>query len=494
MSEPTSTSRSARSAAGLLLVPTFVALELFGGVIQGWITPLLGEIATHYQVGGGAVGWILTVGLLSSAVSVPLMTMLADRYGARRMLVLAVALTAIGSTMIAFAPVFPLVLLGSIVQGPVAAMLPIEMSLLKHHRPESANRIVGILVGTLTFGVALGSLGGGLVMEAVGDLVVAQAIGAAPLVILALVVGFTVPSTAGDPDRVVDWAGAGLFGVALVGVMYGLSEGSNAGWTSPLALVPLVLGLVAFIAFLMVENRATTPLFDVKLLRRAKLGVPMVLGVLVAMTMFGSQTPTVLYLSADPELVGYGAGFSTGLVGIVFASTALVMTAGSFLAPLLARRAGLRATIVAACVLMAAGMVVLLVAPAGPGLATAVFATTALGTGVMLAVLPGVVIDRAPETASASVSGLYNTGRTLGGSLAGALVASIMTAFVAAGAAGTVGDAPPATPFAAFQVIWAIFAAVLIAAAVLALSLGPRRAATPSPATADDALEIGARP
>ena len=461
----------ARTSAAAALVPTLIALELFGGLIQGWITPLLGEIAADYQVPGGGVSWILTVGLLSSAVSVPLMTMLADRFGPRRLLVIATALTAAGSVLIAVAPSFSVILIGAVVQGPVAALLPIEMSLLKHHRPASATRIVGILVGTLTFGLAIGSLLAGLVMEAVGSLVVTQLIGAAPLVVLALLVGLAVPSTAGDPGRTVDWLGAGTFGIALVGIMYGLSEGSNVGWGSPLALLPLLVGLAALVVFLVVEHRAATPLFDVKLLRTAKLGVPLLLGVLVAMTLFGSQTPTVLYLGADPAVDGYGAGASTGLVGIVFAITALFATLGSFVAPLVTRWLGGSLAVAVACVLMAAGMLVLTSGPSELLVVGGLFSLTSLGTGVVLAVLPGIVIDRAPESASASVSGLYNTGRTLGGSLAGALVASVMTAFARSGG----GEVAAATPFGAFQVIWTVFAVILVVAAVLALALGARR-------------------
>lgn len=476
----------ARTAAGAL-VPTLIALELFGGMIQGWIMPLLGVIGTQYQVSGGAISWILTVGLLSSAVSVPLMTMLADRFGTRRLLVVAVALSAIGSMLIALAPSFAIIIIGSIVQGPVAAMLPIEMALLKHHRPKSATKIIGVLVGTLTFGVAVGSLISGFVMDAVGNLVVTQVIGAAPLVVLAFVVGFVVPRSDGDPGRVVDWAGAVTLGIALVGLMYGLSEGSSVGWLSPITLGALALGVVGIIAFVIAEGRATTPLFDIRMLRRAKLGVPLLLGVLIAMTLFGSQTPTVLYLGADPATAGYGVGVSTTLTGVIVSVTALFATIGSFIAPLITRFAGVRATVAVACLVIAAAMLVLTTGPSDLVLVAGLFALSSLGTGVVLAVLPGVVIARAPESASASVSGLYNSGRTLGGSLAGAFVASVMTAFLLAGG----GEATDATPFGAFQVIWIVFAALLVIAAVLALFLTPPKRREASVAV-DETVQIGA--
>lgn len=474
-------------AGGALFVPTLIALELFGGLIQGWITPLLGEIGSHYAVPGAALSWILTVGLLSSAVSVPFMTMLADRFGARRLLVIAAALTAIGSTLIAVAPIFPLVIIGSIVQGPVAALLPLEMSLLKHHRPASANRIVGLLVGTLTLGIAIGSLTSGFVMEAVGSLVTTQLIGAIPLVVLAVVVGFTVPPTPGDPTRVTDWAGATTFALALVGVMYGLSHGTAEGWAAPMTIGCLLLGAAALVGFLVIESRAASPLFDVTLLRRSRLTVPLVLGILVAMPLFGAQTPTVLYLQSDPAIAGFGVGASVAVVGLALALTALGSSVGAFLAPLIVRRIGARTTIGLACLVAAAGTAAMITGPAQLGVAMTLFAATAVGLGVVLAVLPGVVIDRAPEEASASVSGLYNTGRTLGGSLAGALVAAVFTAFTvqAADGAASIG-------FAGFQVIWIVFAGLLVLAAALAMLLVPRAGRSAQAPTPDQTAAIGA--
>ncbi|WP_105968141.1 MFS transporter [Streptomyces geranii] len=482
MNEASASGDSARTSVGVALLPTLLALEFFAGVIQGWIGPLLGEIGSHYGITGGDLGWVIAVGLLSSAVSVPLMTNLADRFGPRRLLVVAASLTAAGSLLIAVAPTFTFLIVGSVVQGPMAAMLPIEMSLLKRHRPDTANRAVGVLVGALTLGVALGALTSGYLMEAVDDLVVTQLIGAAPLVVMTVVVGLVVPATAGDPGRAVDWAGAGTLGVALIGVMSGLAAGTNVGWTSPSTLAPLVVGVALLLLFLVVENRARMPLFDVKVLRQARLGVPLLLGALVSMPLFGSVTPTVLYLGADPAESGYGAGVSTGAIGGVFAFTVSFLTAGTLVAPLVVRWLGVRLAVCLACLVPVVGLAVLATGPSGTLVVAALFSLNSLGTGIALAVLPGVVIDRAPQSAPASVSGLYNTGRTLGGSLAGALVATIMATLV---------TATGGTPLHAFQVIWYVFAGILVAAALLALLLGSPRPRDTSAPTAEPA-RIGA--
>lgn len=460
-------------------------LELFGGLIQGWIMPLLGSIAAHYDVSGSAVSWVLTVGLLSSAVSVPLLAVIADRFGRKRILVIAVALTAVGSLLIALAPTFPLVLLGAVIQGPVAVLLPLEMALLNTLRPQAAKRIIGYLVGCLSIGIAIGAVLGGLVMDAVQNLPVVQLIPAVGLVLLILATAVFVPADSGDRTRSVDWAGAGTLGVALIGIMFGLSEGAASGWASLPVLLSLGVGVVAFVAFVLVEVRARTPLVDVSVIRNGGLAVPLVVAFLVSVALFGNQTPSTLYLTAVFADVGYGAGVSPGGVGLITGVTALLSAAASFFSVALASRIGERITITTGCLLMAAGSAGFLLLPREVALVLLLSALSAAGAGLVIGVLPGIVVSRAPVAAAASVSGLYNTVRTLGGSLAGAFVAYVLATVVLTGGAA---DAPAVPAAGAFQTIWGAFAALTAVAGILVLTLR-RKPATPGERSTTTATE-----
>ncbi|SFR90334.1 Major Facilitator Superfamily protein [Agromyces sp. CF514] len=481
---------------GRFLVPVLITLELFSGLIQGWIVPLLGSVAEHYRVSGGAVSWVLTVGLLSSAVSVPLMVVLADRFGRQKLLVIAVVLSAVGSVLIALAPAFPLVLLGAVIQGPVAACLPLEMALLKHFRPERANRIIGYLVGMLTIGVALGAVLGGVAMDAIGNLPVVQFLPAAVLVLFIPIVWRLVPRDSGDATRSVDWLGATTLGIALVGVMYGLSEGPVSGWGSLTVLLPLVIGGIALVGFFIAESRVSTPLVDVKALKGARLLPALVVGFLASMALFGNQTPTVLYFTADPGAVGYGLAGSAGLVGIVFGVTALFSSAGAFLSYRVAKGIGSRFAVAVGCLCIAVGVGGMVFAPRELLVVVGLGALSAFGSGIAFGILPGLVVERAPETSAASVSGVYNTTRTLGGALAGAFVASILAAVLLSGG-GADASAPPVPALGAFQLIWGVFAGLNVVAAAVALALGRSRADEASASSTDqnspdDALTIGA--
>jgi MFS family permease len=133
----------------------------------------------------------------------------------------------------------------------------------------------------------------------------------APLAIACVAVA--VRSVAADPPRTgrvrVDVGGAALICLALVGLSFGFSQTQLAGWGSPEVLIPLVVAVIAGIAFVLHEHRVDDPLMDIPLLRshRNYLGATISQGVggLAEMGL-GVIFPLLLILNLgmDPALAG----------------------------------------------------------------------------------------------------------------------------------------------------------------------------------------------
>ncbi len=238
------------------------------------------------------------------------------------------------------------------------------------------------------------------------------------------------------------------------------------------------MGVAALVLFLMVERRALSPIVDIPAMRAAGLANPIFIGFLVALTMFGNQSPPVMFLTANPAELGYGNAMPASGVGLVVAVSAGSLTLGSFLSSMISKKLGRTSTLALSCLAAAAALLCMAFVPSSTLLFALWLAICGVGTGIVVGILPGVVIERSPESAAGSVAGVYNTGRTIGGSLAGAFVASVTTMLVITPGGGA--EAAPAPSLAAFQVVWVCFAAVNVVAAAASLFIGRKGATAPA--------------
>ena len=227
-----------------------------------------------------------------------------------------------------------------------------------------------------------------------------------------------------DPDkpRSIDYAGTVLVALTLGPVILALSEGSDWGWASAATLGCLALALAAGVAFVLVEQRVTAPLVDLRLLRnRVLVGATLAI-LIVAGTINGLMYVLSLYFQ-NPAGLGLSA-FEAGLATLPAAAAMIAITPA--IAPLAAKLGGARAVVI------------------GFGLATVGFAALAfvqasweywafLAPLVGLSIGLGLANGPASSGSTASVSadevgqasGISNMSRYVGAAVAVAAVATV---------------------------------------------------------------------
>ena len=101
--------------------------------------------------------------LLVYGLAIPLYGRLADRYGARPLFLLGVAVFSAGSLLSALAPTFSLLLAARIVQAIGGAAVPgLGMTLASRaYGPESRGAVLGVIAATIGLAGAIGPLLGG---------------------------------------------------------------------------------------------------------------------------------------------------------------------------------------------------------------------------------------------------------------------------------------------------------------------------------------------
>ena len=276
-------------------VPVFVgALDLT--VVSAALPAIIFELGIPLQSGLGEASWIVSGYLLAYALGIILFARASDLAGRRSAFLVALALFAVGSWLVATARETPAaliadvvrlaggrpdasetalyaVIVGRAVQGFAAgALVPVAMALVGDLFAEGRRAFpLGVVVAVDTAGWVLGQLWGGVVVQVLPW----QAIFwiNLPLTAAALIVAWRWLPRSGtrSASRALDVPGAILVTVALTGLNVALSgnESGRAGLLvpdrAPAYVFPaLLISAAAVIAFVVRERRIPDPLIDLR--------------------------------------------------------------------------------------------------------------------------------------------------------------------------------------------------------------------------------------
>jgi MFS family permease len=254
---------------------TLVAMTLASSMIlvDQTAVPLASPGVVHGLGGNIADGqWILTANILPLAAFMVLGGRLGDLFGLRRVFLSGAVVFAVATALAAAAQSMAWIISMRVLQGSAAAlMMPNTVAITSAVWPQQRRGYaLGVLAGGSAFFAALGPVLGGILTAISWRLVFLINVPLA-LAAIALTLAGTpaLPPNAANRRRI-DWTGTGVFAVAIVALIYGLSRGQPDGWGSSSALGPLLLSIVAFGVFGWVESRSSDPLINFRLFRHLK--------------------------------------------------------------------------------------------------------------------------------------------------------------------------------------------------------------------------------
>jgi EmrB/QacA subfamily drug resistance transporter len=227
----------------------------------------LPSLARQLNVPSSAIDAVVVAYLVSLAVVMPASGWLGDRYGTKRILLLALALFTISSALCGLAPSYGMLILFRILQGAAGgALTPVGTAMLYRTFPPSQRvQVSRILMFATILAPALGPILGGLLVTQLSWRWVFYV--NVPIGVVALLFGliFLYEHKEATPGRF-DLAGFLLAGSGLALLMYALSEGPTSGWSSIKIFGSAIAGTFLLCAFVVVELRVSEPMIDLGLL------------------------------------------------------------------------------------------------------------------------------------------------------------------------------------------------------------------------------------
>lgn len=374
---------------------------------------------------GGSVGdsqWVVDSYTLALACLMLAAGSTADRLGARRVFQCGLVIFVVGSAACAAAWGLGWLVAARAVQGiGAAALLPCSLALIVHQFPDPSARAraLGVWGGIGGLGMAAGPALGGVIVQLIGwraVFVVNLPIG----VLTWLAVRRAVSESERRRDRGTDVPGLAAALVALAGITAGFIEAGQRGWSSPVALIALAIGIVAGIGFVRVEAGRAAPMVPLGLFRSRAFGAATGMGFVFNLCLYGALLCLSLYLQQGRHLSALDSGLAILPMTIVVGVGALV--SGRFTA-----RAGPRAPMMTGMASGAIGAAVLAVAGNGDGIAPIVVGAAVLGLcSLAMPAMTSVVVGHAPVEHAGVASGILNAARQAGGAVGVAVLGSLL--------------------------------------------------------------------
>ncbi len=464
-----------RRPSALWLVLLATALPMFMANLDNLVmTNALPVLHSEFGASVEELQWFMNAYTLAFASSILMAVALGDRFGRRTVFIIGIAVFTLSSAFAALATDPGQLIAARAAQGfGAAAILPLSLALLVGAVPIARRALaIGIWGGVAGLGVAVGPLIGGAVIEgwawqAIFWLNVPVGVVSVALALLAL------PNTFGARLRA-DIAGLALSGFGLLGLVYGIVRGNEAGWDSFEVLGSLIAGGMLLLAFVVWESRASAPLLPLRLFRDRSFSVANLAGFGFAFGAFGSIFILIQFL----QVVQGASPFEAALQTTPWTLAPMIVAP---LAGLIAPRVGTRALIVAGLLFLGGALLwlsQLLDASVEYGAYVAPFIVAGIGMGLVFAPSATAVLATMVPDDHAKASGTNSMLREVGVALGIAVSTAV---FLGAG-----GELTPTDYSVGAQPAVLVGATVLLASALVAMLLPAGRTVRQAPADQPD--------
>ncbi|MGY0021791.1 MFS transporter [Streptomyces sp. cg35] len=443
----------------------------FGGVVQGYLTPLLPELGRQLGIGGVGQNNLYLLSQCAFAVLTPLLSRFGDLYGHRRLLRVALTMVTAGSLLMAVWPTVPTLAVGVVLQGALVGFFPLLAGILRSRAPERGRTGISLLVGALLIAIGVGGLVAGALSERHA---VAGLWAAVPVAVVALVAGLLLPDSDGPRGGRFHYGAAALLTAGLVALVLVLAQGGAWGWASARSLGTGAFAVAVLGAWVAVERRAAHPLVNVRMLSDRRLAVVSAHTFCAAFGTIGFLGANALFLGSDPARTGYGMGLGPQAIATVSLAMVVAGFAGSTATPRLARRIGDRAVLATGGVLVAVGFLGMILFHATlPQYVTSAL-LVGLATGLFESITRTLSAEIVPERQTALAVALNELALSLGAAIGAAVIGGLFAAHQLGGTGGRIA-------LSGYQWSWGVCGAVALLGAALGLVYGERRTPAPHP-------------
>ncbi|WP_261165822.1 MDR family MFS transporter [Microbacterium sp. Marseille-Q6965] len=292
------------------------------------IIPDLGGTQTQYT-------WVVTMTMLTTAISTPIWGKLADLVNRKTLMLIALSIFVLSSVGAGFTPNAEMLIAFRALQGIGGGGMQSLSQILMADiiSPRERGRYMGLFAGVMAVGTVGGPLLGGLLTDTVGwrwNFFVGVPLG----VLAFIVITKTLRIEPREARAVrIDYLGIMLLSVAAGFLLVWITNVSDYGWNSWQTYTMVSIGLAAAILFVVTELRVAEPLIPMDLFRNPTFTLSVLASIAIGVSMFGMS----VYLGQYMQI---SRGFGPTQAGLLTLPMAIGMLGSSTIVGNLVTRFG----------------------------------------------------------------------------------------------------------------------------------------------------------
>ncbi|MGO1627568.1 MAG: MDR family MFS transporter [Microbacterium sp.] len=305
--EKRATRRKLEALSGLLLAMFCSMLSM---TVVGSSMPIivddLGGTQTQYT-------WVITMTLLTTAISTPIWGKLADLVNRKVLMLVALVIFVLASAGAGASQTAEMLIFFRALQGIGGGGLQSLSQVLMADilSPRERGRYMGLFAGVMSIGLVGGPLLGGVLTDSVGwhwNFYAGIPLGVAAFIVLTK----TLKIRQARPAKIrIDYIGIVLLSVAAGFLLVWISNVQSYGWVSWETLYMVGISVVATTAFIFVEMRVAEPLIPMNLFRNRTFTLAVLASISIGVSMFGTSVYLAQYMQVSRGFGPTEAGLMT---------------------------------------------------------------------------------------------------------------------------------------------------------------------------------------
>lgn len=321
-----------------------------GSLSQTATNSMLGGVQASFGTDENTGQWLTTIYMLTIGITVPLVTHLSRKFSLRTLIFISLAFFIAGSVVAAIAPNFLILVLGRVLQAiGTGITLPILQTIAMTRFPAGQNAtamgIAGIAMG---FAPNIGPLIGGVLVGTLGwrSFFWILLICLVALVLATLL--FVSRNEHESQEAHLDFISFLLSTLGFGGLLLGFSNAANMALAEPAVWVPVVIGAICLVWFVMRQKRIQHPLITMDIFRSRTYVISFVAQNCLFASFMGITLILPLFVINTMQLTPVDAG-------LVFLPVTILAIVFNPLAGILCDKIGARPVIVCASIFLFVG-------------------------------------------------------------------------------------------------------------------------------------------